>query len=102
PRQARAARREVRIEQELGTVDGAIVIELDGRLEVVQRFDRAIRRLLGYGIIEERRRILWIERLRNVVLALVPGCALFFVVGLTEVATHDGVVRIQACGDLEV
>ena len=71
PAQARAAGRQVGIEQEPRAVDRAVVVQLDRLLQVVERLDRPVRRLLRDGVVEPRRRVVRIELLGDGVLALV-------------------------------
>ncbi len=102
PGEARAARGEVRIEQEPRAVDRAVVVQLDRAIEVPQGLDRPVRGLLRDRPVEPGRRVEGIEVPRGRVLALVEAGALLLEVGLAEVAAHERVVRREVRGDLDV
>ncbi len=102
PRQARAPGRQVRVKLQLGTVDRPVVVELDGLFHVLQRLHRSVGGLLGDGVVEPGRGIVGVEFLGDGVFTLIELGALFLVVGLAEVAADEGVVGVEAGGDLDL
>ena len=100
--QARAARREVRVEQQPRAVDRPVVVALDGGLRVLQRLHRTVRGLLGDGVVEPRRRVLRIGLLGQLVLAADQVVALRLEVGLAQVAAQERLTRVEADRQLDL
>ena len=102
PAEARAAGREILVEQLAGSVHGAVVVQRDGALERLERLDRAVHALQQDRLIEPRGRVGRVDRLGPLELARRGFRAALFVVGLTEIAPQQRVARIQADRDLQL
>ena len=89
PGLAGAAGGQIRIQQQLGTVNGPVVVELDGSLHVMQGLHRPVGGLLGNGVIEVWRRVVGVQLLGDLVFALIQPGALFLVKRLAQVAADQ-------------
>ena len=69
--------------------------------QVLQRFHRPVGGLLGDGVVKPGGGVVGVEFLGNGVFPFVEAGTLFLVEGLAQVAADQGVVGIQAGGDLD-
>ena len=93
PREARAARSAILIEREAAAIDRPVVVELDGRLEVLQGLAGPVLGLLADRIVKVSRRIERVELLGDPVLLGVERVALLLEIGLAEIGPEQRVVR---------
>ncbi len=68
----------------------------------MQRLDRTVGGLFGDRLVEPRRRVVGVELLGEIELAVLERDALAFVVGLAEIAANQAVARVEAGRRLDV
>ena len=93
---------QVRVELQFGAVNCPVVVELDRFFHIFQGLHRPVGGLLGDGVVEPGGGVVGVEFLGDGVFTLVQFRALFLVVGLAEVAADEGVVGVEAGGDLDL
>ena len=72
------------------------------RLQVLQRLDRPVDRLLANRVVQVRRRIARVQLLRQLELLGAQAVALFLEIGLAEIAADDRVLDVERRRGLDV